>query len=113
MGTAFIEKQFALDSVAQIRLKTRMPRGSIVHRMYSSQNSNLNHNYIDFATTTSTFLEIAKLKKNSSAYADYDLDDMVEEYTEIFIRQAKEKLQGDTVWVTFVKEFEEIRNYIK
>lgn len=111
--TAFIEKRLSLDSISQVRLKTSMPRGSNVHKMYSSINPHLNHNYIDFATTTSTFLEIAKMKREHPSYADCDLDDMIEEYTEIFIRQAKEILSEDTVRVSFVRHLSEIESYMQ
>ncbi len=111
--TTFISKRLGLDSISQTHLETSMPRGSIVHKMYSTNNPNLNHNYIDFASTTSTFLEIAKLKKTYQPYSEMELDDMIEEYTDIFINQAKETLKNDTTHVSFVKSLQDVENYIK
>ena len=52
-----------LDSIKQLTLNTRMPRGSNVHKLYAPPGNELDGKYIDFASTTSTFLAIANLKK--------------------------------------------------
>lgn len=111
--SATIERRLSLDSMSKVTLKTSIPRGSITHKMYSSKNENINHTYLDFATTTTTFLEIAKKKKAYKPYADMDLDDMIEEYTNIFISQAKGLLGADSTRVTFIKELYEIESYVK
>ena len=77
------------------------------------QNVKLNHNYIDFATTTTTFMEIAKIKKKKDVYADVDLDDMIEEYTDTFIKQANQILGADSVYVSFVKSLYEVEVYCR
>lgn len=107
--SANISKQLSLDSISQVHLKTSMPRGSIVHKFYSSTNEKLNHEYIDFASTTSTFMAIAQKKKEKNAYKDVAIDDMIKEYTEIFIKKANELLGADSVYVSFVTEFSEIK----
>lgn len=107
--SANISNLLLLDSISQVCLKTSMPRGSNVHKLYSSKNESLNHKYIDFASTTSTFLAIAKKKKEKNVYKDIAIDDMIKEYTEIFIKQANELLRADSVYISFVTEFSEIR----
>lgn len=107
--SANLSKQLSLDSISQIHLKTSMPRGSTVHKFYSSSNEKLNHKYIDFASTTSTFLVIAQKKKEKAAYKDVAIDEMIEEYTSIFINQANELLGADSVYVSFVTNFCEIK----
>lgn len=107
--SANISNLLSLDSISQVCLKTSMPRGSNVHKLYSSKNETLNHKYIDFASTTSTFLAIAQKKKEKNAYKDIAIDDMIKEYTEIFIKQANELLEADSVYISFVTEFSEIK----
>lgn len=106
--SAKIEQRLSLDSLSQVKLNTSMPRGSNVHKMYSSNNERLNHKYLDFASTTSTFLAIARKKKESAPYANVDLDDMIDEYTNIFIRQTNNALGADSTRVIFVKSIDEI-----
>lgn len=102
-----IEKKLSLDSIRKVHLKTRMPRGSLVHKLYSSKDDDLNHCYLDFASTTSTFAAIAK-KKKEEFYVKDEINEMIEEYTYIFISQANERLKSDSVHVTFVTEVSEI-----
>ena len=68
----------------------------------------LDGKYLDFASTTSTFLAIAKIKKEKQIYKDVEIDAMIEEYTDIFITQANEILGPDSVHVTFVKSISDI-----
>ncbi len=111
--STYVISQLSLDSIKQVRLKTRMPRGSTVHKLYAQSNEALNHKYLDFASTTSTFLAIAQKKKKYPEYRDKKVDDMIEEYTEIFIRQTKEELGADSVYVTFVTKISDILTEIK
>ena len=106
--SSYITDVLKLDSIEQLTLKTRIPRGSIVHRLYANSNNKLDGKYIDFASTTSTFLAIAKKKKEKNAYKDIEIDSMIKEYTDIFIQQTNELLKGDSVYVTFVTSIEEI-----
>lgn len=111
--STYVVNQLSLDSIKQVRLKTRMPRGSVVHKLYAQSNDALNHKYLDFASTTSTFLEIAKKKQKYPEYENKDVDDMIEEYTDIFIRQTKEELGADSVYVKFVTRISDIPTEIK
>ena len=106
--SSYITDVLKLDSIEQLTLKTRIPRGSIVHRLYANSNNKLDGKYIDFASTTSTFLAIAKKKKEKNAYKDIEIDSMIKEYTDIFIQQTNELLKGDSVYVTFVTSIKEI-----
>ena len=109
----YVVGKLSLDSIRQVCLKTRMPRGSMTHRLYVQSNENLNHKYLDFASTTSTFLAIAQKKKQYPEYKDKNVDDMIAEYSEIFIRQAKEELGADSIYVTFVTKISDILTEIK
>ena len=44
-----------------------------------------------------------------NAYKDIAIDDMIKEYTEIFIKQANELLEADSVYISFFTEFSEIK----
>lgn len=104
----YVIAQLSLDSIKQERLMTRMPRGSMVHKLYAQSNESLNNKYLDFASTTSTFLAIAQKKKEYPEYRDVKVDDMIEEYANIFIRQTKKELGVDTLYVTFVTKISDI-----
>lgn len=106
--SSYITDVLRLDSIKQITLKTRMPRGSNVHKLYADEKNKLNAKYIDFASTTSTFLTIAKLKKDKTVYKNLEIDNMIKEYTDIFIEQAKDILKNDTIHVTFVTSIKDI-----
>lgn len=106
--TPYIEKVLMLDSINQVTLKTRMPRGSRVHRLYSNTNLHLNNKYLDFASTTSTFLAIANKKKEYSAYKDVEVESLIKEYTNIFIKQVNEELGADSIYVTFITRISDI-----
>lgn len=98
-----IATELSVDSIRRVHLKTSMPRGSILHKIYSGDNKKLDGDYIDFASTTSTFLAIANKKKSNPAYEDIVIDDVIKEYTEIFIQQARDLLiANDTTNVKYV-----------
>ena len=106
--SSYITNVLKLDSIGKVTLKTRMPRGSTVHKLYSRKRNKLSGKYIDFASTTSTFLAIAKLKKQKTIYKDIEVDSMIKEYSDIFVKQANEILGADSIFVTFVTSITEI-----
>ena len=111
--SAYLERRLALDSISEVKLNTKTPKGSsIVYKMYSSANDRFNHYYLDVATTTTAFLEIAKMKKSYKPYEEAKIDDMIEEYANTFISKAKEILKQDSVRVSFVKNIYELENNI-
>jgi hypothetical protein len=112
--SSFLERRLALDSISEVKLNTKTPKGSsVVHKLYSSTNDKFNHYYLDVATTTTAFLEIAKMKKTYKPYEDAIIDDMIEEYTNTFISKAKEMLKQDSIRVSFVKNLYEMENIIR
>ena len=108
-----IAHELSLDSISKVHLKTSRPLGSTVHKLYSSHNEALNHKYLDFASTTSTFLAIAKKKKEYPIYDDVTIDYMIAEYTDIFIEQVNDELGDDAKYVTFVTRIGDILTTIK
>lgn len=108
-----IVNELSLDSISKVHLKTSMPRGSTVHKLYSSRNEELNHKYLDFASTTSTFLAIAKKKREYPIYKDVTIDFMIAEYTDIFIEQVNQELGEDAKYVTFVTRIGDILTTVK
>lgn len=99
-----IMSEFNADSVYAENLPTRMKRGTRIGRIESSF-ADFHNVYVDFASTTSTFAQIIEYKKSK-----YEIDDdaLVKEYSDTFIRQSKELLGADSVYVHFftdVKDF--------
>lgn len=103
-----ITDMLSLDSISRETLKTRMKRGSTLYKLYSKSNTNIHNTFLDFASTTSTFLAIANKKKEYSIYRKVEIDKMIQEYTDIFIHQANGMLKEDSVYVTFVTSIGDI-----
>ena len=49
------------------------------------------------------------MREEKNVYKDVAIDDMIKEYTSIFIKQANDLLGADSVYITFVTEFSEIK----
>lgn len=95
-----IVKQLGADSLKFLRLPTFMKRGSTVTTICTKDNR-YNNIFLDFASTTSSFLEVAEYKKSHEAYRQTDIDDLILEYANTFVSEAKQKLQKDSVFVDF------------
>lgn len=93
-------KQLDADSLKFLRLPTFMKRGSTVTTICTKDNK-YNNIFLDFASTTSSFLEVAEYKKLHEAYRQTDIDDLILEYANTFVSEAKQKLQKDSVFVDF------------
>ncbi len=93
-------KQLGADSLKFLRLPTFMKRGSTVTTICTKDNK-YNNIFLDFASTTSSFLEVAEYKKLHEAYRQTDIDDLILEYANTFVSEAKQKLQKDSVFVDF------------
>lgn len=93
-------KQLGADSLKFSRLPTSMKRGSTVTTICTKDNR-YNNIFLDFASTTSSFLEVAEHKKSHEAYRQADIDDLILEYANTFVSEAKQKLQKDSVFVNF------------
>lgn len=103
-----ITDMLSLDSISRETLKTRMKRCSTLYKLYSKSNTKIHNTFLDFASTTSTFLAIANKKKEYSIYRKVEIDKMIQEYTDIFIHQANGMLKEDSVYVTFVTSIGDI-----
>lgn len=97
-----------MSEIKLVTLNTRMPRGSSVHKVCSTPDNVLNGKYLDINSSTSTFMIIAKFKKDKQVFNDVEIDAMIEEYTDIFIIQANEILGPDSIYVTFVTSISDI-----
>ncbi|MCM1067781.1 MAG: toll/interleukin-1 receptor domain-containing protein [Muribaculaceae bacterium] len=106
-----LKRQLGIDSLAHVNLPTKMRRGSRV--LYISDKGTVNENLIlDFATTTSSFLEVAKHKKEKHrAYWKTPINEMIEEYSLAFAAKTKEQLESDSVYVEFFMSPAEFVDY--
>lgn len=93
-----MSEKLGVDSLTNEKLPTRMKRGTIVSRICCPSNR-FDDVIIDFATTTSAFLDVARYKKQNISYKDESLDDIISGYAETFISQTKEELGSDSVYV--------------
>lgn len=64
--------------------------------------------YLDFATTTTSFLDIAKYKKGHPEYDGISIDSIVFEYSCEFIGQTNDQLKGDSIYVKFFMDKSEL-----
>lgn len=93
-----IKEKLPADSIYAEKLPTRMKRGTLIGRIAGSD-SVYHSVYVDFASTTSTFLQILEYKKKQ--YPNLDEDEVIRDYTDTFIRQTKDLLGADSMYVHF------------
>jgi len=99
--------EFGIDSISVVHLKTSAKRGSHIHRLV--RNGELIPGiYLDFASTTTSFFQIADYKKKNEAYKDENVDDIIKQFTHTFIKQTNEKLEGDSIYLKFATSKEEL-----
>ena len=89
-----------------------MKRGTIISRI-CSKDEKYNNVYIDFATTTSAFLDVARYKKENISYKDFSLNDIIAEYSNIFIEQTKNELESDSMYIKLFTNIDEMVECIK
>lgn len=89
-----------IDSLRTIQFDTDTKRGNRVFTVVQNGHE-VEGIYIDFATTTSSFLTVANYKKNYSEYSSTPVDLMIEEYSYKFRQQINERLGRDSVYVEF------------
>ena len=87
-----------------------MKRGTVLGRI-ATTHFDFSSVYIDFASTTSTFLKILNYKKEK--YPTLDENEVIREYTDTFIRQTNELLGADSVYVHFYVSKNEFVKSIK
>lgn len=93
-----IKAELQADSIYSVRLPTNMKRGTIIGRI-AVKDLDCDRIYVDFASTTSTFLKILEYKLQQ--YPDMDGNEVIRDYTDTFIRQTNEQLQADSSYVHF------------
>lgn len=93
-----LKEELHVDSIYGEKLPTKMKRGTIIGRIADKQ-SVYHSVYLDFASTTSTFLQILNYKKEQ--YPELDENEVIRDYTNTFIRQTKELLDSDSTYVHF------------
>lgn len=64
-------------------------------------NKLLNRVYIDFATTTTSFLNVAEYKKEHEEYKSMPIDSIIDEYSQEFVYQINEKYKSDSAYIRF------------
>lgn len=101
-----------IDSLTNVKLPTSMKRGTIITRI-CSKDEKYSNIYIDFATTTSAFLDVARYKKENITYKDFSLNDIIAEYSKIFIKQTKNELESDSMYIELFTNIEEMVESIR
>ncbi|MBQ9357014.1 MAG: TIR domain-containing protein [Prevotella sp.] len=102
-----LRMQLGIDSLVVEHLNTATRRGSHIHRM-KKDGAYVPDVYIDFASTTTSFYHIAEYKKQNVAYEDFNIDDIIKQFTRSFIRQTNKRLEGDSIYMEFVTSKEEM-----
>lgn len=106
-----------IDSIPFENLPTGVRRGNRIMRVVKDGRY-IDGVYIDFATTTTSFLNIANYKKKHKEYDSTPIDSIIAEYSYDFVEQTKNSLKSDSVYVKFVFDnnelIEELRkNHLK
>ncbi len=94
-------RALGIDSIAFVSLPTQTSRGSRILRIYRN-GIPVEGVYLDFATTTTSFLEIAKFKRKHDEYTHTPIDSIIAEYSHDFVLQVKEQLKNDSIYISFV-----------
>lgn len=93
--------KLGVDSIIVVNLPTESKRGSKVMQLVKNGNP-VEGLYLDFATTSTSFLEIAKFKrKKNREYRNVPLDSLIGSYAREFKAQTNEKLESDSIFVQF------------
>ena len=100
-----------IDSLSVAHLPTSTKRGSRIHYLMKDGLS-IPGIYLDFASTTTSFIKIAEYKKGHPAYRKMSIDSIISEYTGEFIEQTNKRLDGDSVYVQFVTNNQELMQHL-
>lgn len=92
--------QLGIDSLTVVKLPTEAKRGSSIMQVVKDGRP-LDGVYLDFATTTTSFLDIAKFKRKNREYRNTPLDSIIGTYAEEFKTQTNEHLKSDSTFVKF------------
>lgn len=108
--TNIIKKELHVDSVYIEKMQTRIKRGTTIGRIADKEHK-YQSVYLDFASITSTFLQILEYKKEK--YPNMNGNEVIQDYTKTFIRQTKELLGPDSIYINFYVSREELIKGIK
>lgn len=100
-----------VDSAVYTHLPTSMKRGSRIIQFKGGKFDN-QLVYLDLATTTSSFLEVAQYKKLHRDYRWVSTDSIIQEYSHDFAKICKDKLEDDSVYVNFFYSTDDLISYI-
>lgn len=89
-----------IDSLPSVNLPTESKRGSKINQIVKNGKF-IDGIYIDFASTTTTFLDIARFKRKNRNYKQMPTDSIINEYAIEFASQTNEKLESDSVYIKF------------
>jgi hypothetical protein len=107
-----LKEEICVDSLTVVHLDTRMKRGSQLSKI-CFDNTEIDNVYIDFASTTSAFLKIAKYKKENAAYNDIPIDSIIMDYSNTFISKTRELLGNKADRVKFYTDIDAFINDVK
>lgn len=99
--------KLGIDSITFEHLPTEMKRGNNIMRL-SKNGRNLDGIYLDFATTTTSFLEIAQFKKKNREYRHTPIDSIIQGYAYEFEQQTNDKIKSDSAYVKFYYDKNEL-----
>lgn len=99
--------KLGIDSITYTHLPTESKRGNRIMQIMKNGKS-VDRVYLDFATTTTSFLDIAEFKKRNKAYKNTPTDSIIVGYSKEFMSQTKEKLKSDSTFVKFFLNKEDL-----
>lgn len=102
-----LRKALNIDSLSVAHLPTSTKRGSHIHGLMKDGKF-IPGIYLDFASTTTSFIKIAEYKKGHPAYRKMSIDSIIKEYTREFIEQTNSRIEGDSVYVQFITNNKEL-----
>lgn len=95
-----VKMTLGIDSIPFELLPTNTKRGSRIMRV-AKGGKIIEGLYMDFATTTTSFIEIANYKKKNEEYDHTPVDSIIDGYSKEFVRQTRERLKSDSVYIEF------------
>ena len=106
-----LKKNLNIDSLHFEHYQTGMKRGNRAARLYKGGEV-IDNIYLDFASTSTSFLKIAEYKKHNLFYKDKSWDELIHEYANTFIFQTKQRLGTDSIYVELFIDKDEMLDMI-
>lgn len=102
-----LKQRLFIDSLEQVTLPTNMKRGS---RILAIRKKDVipENTFLDFATTTSSFVKVAEYKMRHEGYKDIKFCNIINEYSQSFIKQTKEILGKDSCYIKFYMSIDDL-----